>query len=175
MAYRPVDVLHMMKRVNNQPSPMCPPKARYAVLDAKRWAAHYGMPFAPNRALFQALGKDALDGSLLSRASIAAQELGKFEQFNSALFAAVWAGSDDLLCDEARSAFCAKSELPDDLWRLAETPRIKEKTAKLSEEMADRGVFGVPTIFVDNEMFFGNDRWSFVKDRLQRSTAGVGV
>jgi 2-hydroxychromene-2-carboxylate isomerase len=27
-------------------------------------------------------------------------------------------------------------------------------------------IFGVPTFFVDNEMFFGNDRLDFVRERL---------
>jgi 2-hydroxychromene-2-carboxylate isomerase len=35
---RPIAILEVMKLVNNQPSPRCPPKARYAALDAKRWA-----------------------------------------------------------------------------------------------------------------------------------------
>jgi 2-hydroxychromene-2-carboxylate isomerase len=36
--YEPIDILAVMKKVNNQPSPMCPPKAKYAGLDAMRWA-----------------------------------------------------------------------------------------------------------------------------------------
>jgi 2-hydroxychromene-2-carboxylate isomerase len=35
------------------------------------------------------------------------------------------------------------------------------------KEAADRGVFGAPTFFVEDEMFFGNDRLTFVEARLQ--------
>jgi len=39
--YKPVDIVAVMKKVNNQPSPLCPPKARYAGIDAARWARLY--------------------------------------------------------------------------------------------------------------------------------------
>jgi hypothetical protein len=41
----PVDIVAVMRKVNNQPSPLCPPKARYAGIDAQRWAEHYDVVF----------------------------------------------------------------------------------------------------------------------------------
>jgi 2-hydroxychromene-2-carboxylate isomerase len=96
VSYEPVDILSVMKEVNNQPSPMCPPKAKYAGLDATRWAKHYGVPFSPNMALLAALRQGDLENDLLSRAGIAGQLLGVFQQTNDALFSAVWSGVDDL-------------------------------------------------------------------------------
>jgi DSBA-like thioredoxin domain len=61
VSYEPVDILSVMKEVNNQPSPMCPPKAKYAGLDATRWAKHYGVPFSPNMALLAALRQGDLE------------------------------------------------------------------------------------------------------------------
>ena len=37
------------------------------------------------------------------------------------------------------------------------------------EEAAARGVFGAPTMFVGDEMFFGNDRFDFVRASLERA------
>ena len=88
--HKPVEIVSVMKRVNNQPSPMCPPKAKYAGLDAARWAKHYGVPYSPNRPLLEALRTGQLKSDLLSRAGIAAQKLGAFQQVNDALFGAVW-------------------------------------------------------------------------------------
>jgi 2-hydroxychromene-2-carboxylate isomerase len=165
--YKPVDIVAVMKLVNNQPSPLCPPKARYADLDAGRWAKHYGVGFAPNGRLLQAMGSGQFDGALLSRAGLAAQELGVFDSVNDALFQAVWAGADDLATEEGRRNFLAMRDLPDDLWALASDSKIAERLAAQGQEAADRGVFGVPTIFVDGEMFFGNDRLHFVEARLK--------
>lgn len=53
--YTPVDIVSVMKKVNNQPSTMCPPKAKYAGVDAARWARHYDVPFSPNGGVLEAL------------------------------------------------------------------------------------------------------------------------
>jgi 2-hydroxychromene-2-carboxylate isomerase len=48
IVYTPVDIVSVMKKVTNQPSTMCPPKAKYAGIDSARWARHYDIPFSPN-------------------------------------------------------------------------------------------------------------------------------
>jgi 2-hydroxychromene-2-carboxylate isomerase len=164
--YEPVDILAVMKKVNNQPSPMCPPKAKYAVLDAVRWAKHYGVPFSPNRALLDALRQGHVKNDLLSRAAIAGQKLGVFPQLNDALFGAVWAGADDLATAEGQSQFAASRALPPELWDVACSAKVEAKLAGNGEQAVARGVFGVPTFFIDGEMFFGNDRLDFIKARL---------
>jgi 2-hydroxychromene-2-carboxylate isomerase len=166
--HKPLDIVAVMKLVNNQPSPTCPPKARYAGLDAGRWAKLYGARFSPNPALLGAMGAGRFDGSLLSRAALAAQEIGIFDRVNDAIFEAVWAGDDDLVTDQGRSTFLRTRDVSvDDLWQLASAPRIVELQVQQAKEAADRGVFGAPTFFVDGEMFFGNDRLGFVEARLQ--------
>jgi len=175
--YKPVDILAVMKKVNNHPTPLCPPKARYAGIDAQRWAKHYGVAFSPNGALLQAMRDGQFDGMLLLCAALAARELGAFQQVNDALFEAVWAGVDDLATEEGRAAFLkTRNIIAGDLWRLATDPKMVALLAMLDEEAVERGVFGVPTMFVDGEMFFGNDRLPFVRARLQgTSVNGTGV
>jgi 2-hydroxychromene-2-carboxylate isomerase len=49
--------------------------------------------------------------------------------------------------------------------RLLDRSGSEEYAAKLAastNEAAERGVFGSPTMFVDGEMFFGNGRLDFV-------------
>jgi 2-hydroxychromene-2-carboxylate isomerase len=170
--YEPIDILSVMKKVNNQPSPLCPPKAKYAGLDAMRWATCYGVPFSPNRALLDAVRQDFIKGDLLSRAAIAGQQLGLFKQINDALFGAVWAGSDDLASAEGRSRFTTDHARPAELWEMAESGEVDDKLIANNERAAARGVFGAPTFFVDDEMFFGNDRLSFVRAKLEPRTKG---
>lgn len=166
--HKPLDIVAVMKLVNNQPSPVCPPKARYAAMDAQRWAELYGVEFSPNRALLQAVTRGAFDGALLSRAALVAQRLGIFDEVNDALFEAMWAGDDDLASEEGRETFLrARKIATDDLWRLASEPEIVKLQSEQVQEAAGRGVFGAPTIFVDDEMFFGNDRLPFVEARLR--------
>src|SRR5262249_16042518 len=156
--YQPVDIVWIMKKVDNQPTPMCPPKAKYAGLDASRWARHYGLPYSPNRPLLAALTQGKLRGDLLSRAAIAGRLLGAFREINDALFGGVWVGSDDLISADGRTRFAASHSLPAELWDMADTAEVAQRLAANSERAMERGVFGVPTFFVEGEMFFGNDR-----------------
>jgi 2-hydroxychromene-2-carboxylate isomerase len=162
-----------MKRVNNQPSPMCPPKAKYAGLDAARWAKRYGVPYSPNRPLLEALRTGQLKSDLLSRAGIAAQKLGAFHQVNDALFGAVWGCSAALTSAVDRLNFLTSRALPLELWDIAESAEIQELLAANGEQAIAQGVFGVPTFFVDGEMFFGNDRLDFVKAKLDVARAKI--
>jgi len=171
--YKPVEIVSVMKRVNNQPSPMCPPKAKYAGLDAARWAKHYGVPYSPNRPLLEALRTGQLKSDVLSRAGIAAQKLGAFQQVNDALFGAVWGCSAALTSAVDRSNFLTSRALPLELWDIAESAEIQELLAANGEQAIAQGVFGVPTFFVDGEMFFGNDRLDFVKAKLDVARAKI--
>jgi 2-hydroxychromene-2-carboxylate isomerase len=42
----------------------------------------------------------------------------------------------------------------------------KDALKTLTEEAVTRGVFGAPTFFVGNEMFWGQDRIEWVRDAL---------
>ncbi len=168
--FRPIDGFRVMKAVNNQPTPECPPKARYSALDAARWARRYGLAYAPNQALMQAMAAGQLDGAMLLRAALAAEALGMFPAVHASLFDAVWAGSDDLVSEAGRAAFLAARGLPATLWQAASDPAIADRLAAQNKEAAVRGVFGVPTFFVEDEMFFGNDRLSFVAARLSAAS-----
>jgi 2-hydroxychromene-2-carboxylate isomerase len=171
--YEPVEIVSVMNRANNQPTPMCPPKAKYAALDAKRWANHYGVPYSPNVLLLKALGTGQLKSDLLSRAGIAAQKLGVFQQVNDALLGAVWASSSELTSADDRRNFLTSRALPPELWDVAESVEVQELLAANGEWAVAQGVFGVPTFFVDGEMFFGNDRLSFVKTKLDGARASI--
>ena len=45
---------------------------------------------------------------------------------------------------------------------------IKDKLISNTNKAADRGLFGAPTIFVGDEMFFGQDRLDFVEAILEK-------
>ena len=55
---------------------------------------------------------------------------------------------------------------PGDFTQRIERPDVKEKLKANTESAVARGVFGAPTIFVNGEMFFGQDRLDFVEEML---------
>lgn len=48
-------------------------------------------------------------------------------------------------------------------------PAVKERLRQITERAIERGVFGAPTFFVGDEMFFGQDRLDFVEAALAES------
>ena len=51
---------------------------------------------------------------------------------------------------------------------LVADPEVKARLVATTEEAVSRGVFGAPTFFVGDAMFFGQDRLDFVRDALKR-------
>lgn len=171
--YQLVDIVTIMNKVNNQPSPKCPPKAKYSIMDAMRWAQLYNVRLSPNEDLLLGMKEGRLENALLSRVGLAAQRMGIFDEVNDALFGAVWAGSDDLLSEKGRHRFAMEHGIPASLWGVAESPEVFSDLAANDERAIANGVFGAPTFYVGDEMFFGNDRLVFVKERLKSMASGV--
>jgi len=50
---------------------------------------------------------------------------------------------------------------------------VKEKLKSLTEDAVERGVFGAPTMFVGEEMFFGQDRIHFVAEAVGTNISDI--
>jgi 2-hydroxychromene-2-carboxylate isomerase len=151
--HTPIDILTVMKAVNNQPTPACPPKARYTAMDAARWAALYGVPLEINWALRAAARDGSFEWHVLTRGALVARDLGLME---------------DLTSEQGRRAVLRKAgiDIPD-LWERASTAEIGAQLDANNRQAIERGVFGVPTFLVDGELFFGNDRLDMALARLR--------
>jgi 2-hydroxychromene-2-carboxylate isomerase len=85
----------------------------------------------------------------------------------SAVFGAVWNGERDLshhaeLVDVLEKAGLAGEKLLERAARNEVAARLDRETAAAAE----RGVFGSPSFFVGDGLYFGNDRLDFVADAL---------
>lgn len=170
--YTPIAIVRVMKAVNNRPSPECPPKARYAGLDARRWAELYGVPFGMNQQFRQAAYGGGFEVEALMRGALVAQEQGVIAAYNGVVFDAIWGAGADIVTAEGRQQAFAGTGLDiDDLWARAAVPEVVARLEHNNAQAADRGVFGVPTFFVNGEMFFGNDRLDFVRKRITMGAA----
>lgn len=167
VTYKPMHILGVMKLVGNQPSPACPPKGRYAGIDAARWAKRLGIPMTMNAGFWEALLSGKLDSTLLTKGAMAAQDIGVADAYNDAIFDAVWREPRDLVTAEARQAVLADAGIGQaGVWEAAATPELQKRLEAETRAAADRGVFGTPTFFVGDEIFFGNDRLDFVREAL---------
>lgn len=163
---KPMDVLAVMNIVGNVPTTVvCKAKNRYAFVDLGRWSARLGVPLAPNPAM------SSVDGRLLLRTALVANDLGHGWRVADLLFKALWQTPADL-SPAGITALLDADGLPAE--RIAEAAAGEGAEAALdaaSKAAAELGVFGAPTIVIGSDMYFGNDRIDFVRERLARSPA----
>ena len=165
---KPMQILKVMERVGNVPTTItCAAKGRYARTDLGRWAQRYGVMLNPS-------DMKANDGDAMSRAVLAAATPEAAADVTLALYRAIWSNGETLAGTDAILAALAGAGI--DAAGLAEAINAPETTARLeanTDEAVERGVFGSPTIFVGDAMFFGNDRVEFVREELARLEQGA--
>jgi len=167
VSYHPFRILELMKQVGNRPTTIeSQAKGKYAGADLARWVRRYGVPFQrnPNRGNF--------DFTLLERLVLVANERDCGATCVHAMFPAVWASADNLGDRTVLAQRLDTAGLPGAA--MIEQASGGDYAAKLDEATAAaaaRGVFGAPTIFVGDEMFFGNDRLDFVAEALNARKA----
>ncbi len=132
------------------------PKLEYLMKDLQRCAAHEGVPLAAP-ATFPLNGLHAL------RVAIAARARGKFDEVHWALMRATWAESKDVndpavVLDVA----CAATGLDRaELAAAATSAEVKGELRASTERALAEGIFGVPALVVDGELFWGHDRMDY--------------
>ena len=161
--YHPFRILELMKIVGNRPTTIeCRNKGIYAGLDLQRWAKRYKIDFARNP------HSKSFDFAELNRGSLVAIEDGRGAGYVTAVFAAIWGKPDDLSRRSVLIDVLEKAGF--DARRLLERASADAMVARLEAETkaaAERGVFGAPTMFVGDQMYFGNDRFDFVVEALR--------
>jgi 2-hydroxychromene-2-carboxylate isomerase len=99
-----------------------------------------------------------VNGLYAVRGALAALAGGVFENYHRAMFHAAWRDDRDVGDKAVVNAIVAELGLTLDI----EAPAIKEKLKLETAEAEARGVFGVPSFFVGDELFWGHDRMDYV-------------
>jgi 2-hydroxychromene-2-carboxylate isomerase len=155
----PITLGGLRKSTGHQLPP--PPQLKYMSQDTARWAKQYGVPMQIPKN-FPASTIKAL------RAVIAAGADG--EKAMHALFHAYWADDIDITDAAQIEAALTKAGLDGKaILARTEDQDVKDQLRKNTELALDRGVFGVPTIFVGERSFWGNDRLHWVERELKHS------
>jgi len=161
VALKPMMILKVMEKVGNVPTTItCAAKGRYARADLARWGKRYGITLNPG-------DMRQTDGDACLRAVLAAKSPEDAQTITLALFRALWSEGKTLAAKDDILGVIAVADI--DAEPIGAAIDAAETTAKLdanTEEAAERGVFGSPTIFAGGAMFFGNDRLDFVREHL---------
>ena len=160
---RPMQVLKVMEKVGNVPTTItCAAKGRYARIDLARWAKRYGITINPSNM------RDN-DGDACSRAALAAPTPEDAAAITLALYRACWSEGKTLATtDDILGVIAATGAGSTPAAARIDAPDVVAQLGANTDEAAERGVFGSPTIFVGDAMIFGNDRLDFVREELAR-------
>ena len=105
------------------------------------------------------------------RGAVAAQKQGNFALYHDLVLKAVWAEALDLGDDAVRTHLLERTGFTPAAFAAAiESQEVKDELRRNTEDAVARGVFGAPTIFVGDEMFWGNDRFDFVEEALRKQS-----
>ena len=93
------------------------------------------------------------------RVAVWAQQIGRTVAFSLAAFRQAFAGGKDLSDMDYVLMAAAACELhPNAVLKAIETQSVKDRLREVTQEAYERGVRGVPTVAVGDELFWGDDR-----------------
>ena len=136
-------------------------KSKWSAFDMPLWAGHYGVPFQRNPFF-------PVNTLALMRGAAAAQIDGLFERYHPAIYKAMWVDGRNLHdIAEVATVLTAAGLDARKFGSRIQDQDVKDRLKATTDEAVARGVFGAPTSFVGDMMFFGNDRLPFVEMALK--------
>jgi len=160
--YKPMLLGGVFKATGNTTPVAIPAKGQYMLAhDLPRFARRYNVPLNINPHF-------PINTLHLMRAAIAAQRLDCMPAYVNAMFDAVWVDGKNMGELDVIAQTLADNELDSEaLMALSQDPEVKAQLISNTDAAVERGIFGAPTLFMDGEMYFGQDRLDFVEEALQ--------
>lgn len=156
LVYRPILIGGLFKITGNVSPVTVAPKGVWFFDDISRYAAHYGVAFLKNPHFI-------INSLPLMRGAVWAEREGCLERYNQIMFEACWVDGRNLNDPaEIMKTLTSGGFDAEALAKAIQEAGIKQALIEATQEAVDRGVFGVPTMFVGDEMHFGQDRLEWV-------------
>ncbi|MBM97366.1 MAG: disulfide bond formation protein DsbA [Oceanospirillaceae bacterium] len=158
--YKPMLLGGVFKATGITPPATIPSKLAWVQRDFARYAERYGVAFQQNpHFIFNTVNA--------MRGAIWAADTNCLEAYNQAMFQAAWADAKDLgdkevLADIMNSAGLDSAAMLDTIAQ----PECKGALIEATEQAVINGVFGAPTMIVNGELYFGQDRLEWVERAL---------
>jgi 2-hydroxychromene-2-carboxylate isomerase len=162
LAWRPMLLGGVFKATGNQSPVMIKPKGEWMFDDMQRWAKRYGVTLQKNPWFI-------INTLPLMRGAVGLQmrEPERFPKYVETMYRAMWETPVNLGDPEVIAATLKSAGFdPQAFLALINDASVKQKLIEATDGAVQRGVFGAPTMFVGDAMFFGQDRLEFVREAL---------
>jgi 2-hydroxychromene-2-carboxylate isomerase len=158
--YQPMLLGGVFKATGNASPATIPAKGRWMNADLARWAKRHGVAFNRNPHF-------PINTLHLMRGAAGLHDDVRFMTYCDVIFDGMWLEPKNLGDPAELIPVLRRAGLEADEFRaLTERDEVKEALKSATEAAVARGVFGAPTFFVGEEMFFGQDRMDFVEEAL---------
>jgi 2-hydroxychromene-2-carboxylate isomerase len=169
VAWRPVSLGALFKLADRGSWSLGDPERRRAgMAEVQRRATAYGLPAVR--------WPDPWPGNYLMamRAATYAERTGRGREFARSAYRRAFQQGNDLSVPSHLLAAAADAGLdPRDTETATQDPEIKLALRQATDAAHDRGVFGVPTIATETELFWGDDRLEEAAASLARVSPGL--
>ena len=162
LVWQPLLLGGVFQSTGNRAPISVPLKGSYLFVDMARFAKRYGVPLVMNPHF-------PINTLHLMRAAVGLQRRAdaRFEAYCAAMFRAIWVDAINLGDPAVLAATLTGAGFePAALLALSAEPEVKEALKARTDAAVQRGIFGAPTMFVGEQMFWGQDRLDFVRDAL---------
>jgi 2-hydroxychromene-2-carboxylate isomerase len=163
--FRPVSLAQLAEKSAKPGLPPGERKSAWYVSDLRAWAEMVGAELAPLGSVTK-----RPDTRLLLRAALVAADRGAFREFHYPAYRARWAEArpvdDPAVVRELLDGAGLDGE---EALAEAQSEALERRLAADGEAAIARGVFGVPTLFVGDRMFWGNDRYELARHFIAKS------
>lgn len=141
-----------------------PRQRAYYNKDMQDWAKFCGIKIVWTPRIFPVNAVPAMRGAYH------ALDEGKIVPYSKAVFEAYWRDDRDISNVEVLTECAVAAGLEPQAFAAAlGDAAIKARLRAATDEVIARGGFGSPTMFVDGEMYFGNDRLPLVEAALMKA------
>ena len=164
LVYKPVLLGGVFQATGNRAPISVPLKGAYLFEDLARFALRYGVALNYNPHF-------PVNTITLMRIAIGLQQRAdpRFDAYVKAMFEAMWVNEKNLAdADTLAEVLTAAGLDAAELAPLAADPAVKDGLRLATESAVARGIFGAPTMFVGEKMFWGQDRLDFVREALSQ-------
>ncbi len=160
LVYKPMFLGGVMKATGNVPPATVIPKGIWMAQDLQRFAKKYDLAYVFNPHF-------PVNTLAAMRGAVAIQGTDDFLPYVTAMTNAMWQEQANLAEPDVLAAIVAKLGMdPEAFLALTQKPENKQKLKANTDEAVARGAFGAPSIFVGDEMYFGQDRLFMVAEAV---------
>ncbi len=157
---KPILLGGVFQATGNRAPISVPLKGSYLFVDLTRYAKRYGVPLVMNPFF-------PINTITLMRADVGLGLRGdsRLEAYRAAMFRAIWIDRQNLNDPATVAAVLTAAGFDAaEIMAMVADPSVKDALKVATQAAVDRGIFGAPTFFVGEEMFWGQDRLDFVRE-----------